>query len=151
MSWISGNVVALCKIYHNLYVALYKKNNRNLLYWSIALINSYWIRFLWNPKYPRSKWVVLFEPKADNTAGPWLLRISQQKRLFFKWWYDCRSGSCNLSNCKLTRKKFPDFNGFEPIASALALQCSTNWARKTHTLEANQFVEFILIRERNEA
>ena len=30
--------------------------------------------------------------------------------------------------------------GFEPMASALALQCSTNWAMKTHMLGAGQFV-----------
>ena len=30
------------------------------------------------------------------------------------------------------------------MASALALQCSTNWAMKTHILRAGQFIEFIL-------
>ena len=34
--------------------------------------------------------------------------------------------------------------GFEPMASALALQRSTNWAMKTLTLGAGQFVEFIV-------
>ena len=34
--------------------------------------------------------------------------------------------------------------GFEPMASALALQFSTNLAIKTHTLGAGQFVEFIV-------
>ena len=34
--------------------------------------------------------------------------------------------------------------GFEPMASALALQCSTNWAMNTHMLGAGQFVEFIV-------
>ena len=34
--------------------------------------------------------------------------------------------------------------GFEPMASALAQQCSTNWAMKTHMLGAGQFVEFIV-------
>ena len=34
--------------------------------------------------------------------------------------------------------------GFEPMASALVLQWSTNWAMKTHTLRAGQFVEFIV-------
>ena len=32
------------------------------------------------------------------------------------------------------------------MASTLALQCSTIWAMKTHTLGAGQFVEFILTR-----
>ena len=35
--------------------------------------------------------------------------------------------------------------GSEPMASALALQCSTNWAMKTHTLGEGQFVEFIVL------
>ena len=51
------------------------------------------------------------------------------------------------------KKKFGTLTGFEPKASALALQCSTKWAMKTHTLHtlgAGQFVEFILTRERNE-
>ena len=33
--------------------------------------------------------------------------------------------------------------GFEPVTSALALQCSPSWAMKTHILEAGQFIEFI--------
>ena len=38
--------------------------------------------------------------------------------------------------------------GLEPMASALALQCSTYFlAEKTHTLGAGQFVEFNLTRE----
>ena len=42
--------------------------------------------------------------------------------------------------------------GFEPMASALALQWSTNWAicwEKTHMLGADQFIEFIFTRDRN--
>ena len=51
----------------------------------------------------------------------------------------------NLSNCENSPKKkiFGASTGFEPVASALALQCSPNWAMKTHTLEAGQFIEFI--------
>ena len=64
--------------------------------------------------------------------------------------YDRRSGNCNFSNCKLTRKNFGTSTGFEPMAFALALQCSTNRATKTHTFGAGQFVEFILTLERNE-
>ena len=33
---------------------------------------------------------------------------------------------------------FPDL-----LASVFVLQCSTSWAMKTHTLRANQFIEFI--------
>ena len=40
--------------------------------------------------------------------------------------------------------------GFEPMASALLLQCATNWAMKTYTLRAGQFIVFIFTRERNE-
>ena len=36
------------------------------------------------------------------------------------------------------------------MAFAFGLKSSTNWATKTHTLGADQFVEFILTRERNE-
>ena len=43
----------------------------------------------------------------------------------------------NLSNCENSRKKkiFGASTGFEPVASALAMQCSPSWAIKTHTLE----------------
>ena len=51
----------------------------------------------------------------------------------------------NLSNCEIARKKsFSGLSmGFEPVAFAFALQCSTSWAMKTCTLEAGQFIEFI--------
>ena len=50
----------------------------------------------------------------------------------------------NLSNCEIAWKKFFGAStGFEPVASAFALQCSTSWAMKTHTLEACQFIELI--------
>ena len=64
---------------------------------------------------------------------------------------DCRSGNCNLSICKLTPPKNVGTSmGFRLVASALALPCSTNWAVKTQTLGAGQFVEIILTREWNE-
>ena len=44
--------------------------------------------------------------------------------------------------------KFRTSTGFELMAFALGLQCSTIWAMKTHTLGAGQFVEFILSCER---
>ena len=43
----------------------------------------------------------------------------------------------------LTRKYFGTLTGFEPMAFALALQCSTNGAMQTHTLGAGKLVEFI--------
>ena len=52
-----------------------------------------------------------------------------------KWRCDYRSYDCDLSNRKLSPKNvFRAWTGFEPVASALALQCSTNWAMKTHAL-----------------
>ena len=33
--------------------------------------------------------------------------------------------------------------GFEPIPSVFALQCSTNWAMKTHTWRAGQFIDLV--------
>ena len=36
------------------------------------------------------------------------------------------------------------------MASVLALQCSTNWAMKTQMLGADQLIEFIFTRDRNE-
>ena len=50
----------------------------------------------------------------------------------------------NLSNCEVARKKFFGASkGFEPVASAFALYCSTSWAMETHTLRAGQFIGFI--------
>ena len=47
----------------------------------------------------------------------------------------------------LARKKsFQGFNGIRTMASALALQCSTNWAMKTHMLGADAFMQFIFTR-----
>ena len=36
------------------------------------------------------------------------------------------------------------------MAVELALQCSTNWTMTTHMLGADQFIEFIFTRDRNE-
>ena len=50
----------------------------------------------------------------------------------------------NLSNCEVARNVFFGAStGFEPVASALALQCSTSWAMKNHTLKAGHSIEFI--------
>ena len=59
----------------------------------------------------------------------------------------CDHRSCNydLSNRKLSPKNvFVASTRFEPMASALALQCPINWAMKTHTLGAGQFIDFIV-------
>ena len=68
----------------------------------------------------------------------------------FKWGYDRRIGNCNLCNCKLTRETSRDFNGIRTHGLCVTLWCSTDWAVKTHTLGAGQFVDFVLTRERNE-
>ena len=53
-----------------------------------------------------------------------------------KWRCDHGSCDCDLSNRKVSPKNvFGTSTGFEPIASALARQCSTNWAMKTQTVE----------------
>ena len=44
----------------------------------------------------------------------------------FKCWYDPCSDECNLSNC--ANEPENNSTGFEPMASALALQCSSIWA-----------------------
>ena len=65
----------------------------------------------------------------------------------FQWRYDRRGENSILSNCKLTRKNVGNSTVLEPMVFALALQCSTNWAMKIHTLlGAGQLIEFILIR-----
>ena len=43
-----------------------------------------------------------------------------------------------------SKNVFEALTGFEPMASALALQCSTNWAMKSQRLGVVQFVEFIV-------
>ena len=57
-----------------------------------------------------------------------------------KWRYDHLSGNWNLGNCKLTWKT--SF-GISNMATVLALQCSTDWAMKTHTLGALHSVSFL--------
>ena len=92
---------------------------------------------------------------------------SDKRTLFVKWamlavalrswrWYELRKykfwtkmwSSQWLLQFKLLQinpqNVFGTSTGFKPTASALALQCSTIWAMKTHTLRAGQFVEFIL-------
>ena len=39
--------------------------------------------------------------------------------------------------------------GLVPMASAFALQCSANWAMKSHMLGGNQRIEFIFTYDRN--
>ena len=59
--------------------------------------------------------------------------------LDYAWNSDHRSCYCGSS-----KNVFRASTGFEPMASALALQCSTNWAMKTYMLGAGQFIEFIV-------
>ena len=72
----------------------------------------------------------------------------------YKFWMKTWSSQWLLQFKQLQlnpKKFFWDFNGIRtPLASVLALQCSTIWAMKTHTLGAGHFVEFILTCERNE-
>ena len=83
-------------------------------------------------------------PKKDTE------QYSSVVLFIMKWRFDHRSYDRNLSNCKFKpEKNVWASTGFEPMASVLALQCSTNWAMKTHILGAGQFIEFILTRDRN--
>lgn len=67
-----------------------------------------------------------------------------------KWRRDRRSCNRNLSNCQWsTKKDFVASTDIEPMRCALAQQCSTSWAIKTHTSRADQVIEFISTRERN--
>ena len=62
--------------------------------------------------------------------------------VFMKWVCDHRRESQFKQLRKLPEKKiFGASTGFQPVASALALQCSPSWAMKTHTLEAGQFID----------
>ena len=72
---------------------------------------------------------------------------TEEKQIF--WRYIRISGNCNSSNRKLTQKNFRTSMELDSMASASTLQCSTNWAMATHTLEAGQFVDFILTHEWN--
>ena len=70
---------------------------------------------------------------ASRLILPWNFRAHMFARkqciLFFKGRYDHRSSNCNLSNCKLTRKKFRDFNWIRTRSLCqLALQCSNQWS-----------------------
>ena len=56
-----------------------------------------------------------------------------------------------VEQLQINSKKFSRLQrNSKAMASALALQCSTHWAIKTHTLGTGQFVEFILTREKHE-
>ena len=61
--------------------------------------------------------------------------------------------TCNNNYCNLPEKILALQRDSNPMmASVLVVQCSTDWAKKTHasTLGAGQFVEFIFTREWNE-
>ena len=69
------------------------------------------------------------------------------EKQFFKWRYNCHSGIAKKSNIAIYQKKIlglqQDLNPM--MAFVLVLQCFTDWAKKTHTLGAGRFAEFILI------
>ena len=67
-----------------------------------------------------------------------------------KWRGDHRSYGCDLSNRKVSPKNvFGASTGFEPMPSALALQCFTNRAMKTHTLHFSGLLWDCLNRNNN--
>ena len=86
-----------------------------------------------------SKWEQLLDVADSNKI--------HTLQIVFKWRFDRRSGNCNSTNCKLIWEKSGTSTKFEPMTSALALQFSTNWAMKTHTLGAGHFAEKKNIRD----
>ena len=67
-----------------------------------------------------------------------------------QWRYDRRSDHCNLSNCKLIRKKFPDFKGIRThcLCVSAAVLCQLSF--EDPCIGTGQFAEFIFTRECNE-
>ena len=55
----------------------------------------------------------------------------------------------NLSNCLVNLKNSGDSTGFEPMTSAVLVQCSNQLSYEVTQLRAGQFVGLIFSRERN--
>ena len=55
----------------------------------------------------------------------------------------------NLSNCLMNLKNSGDSTGFEPMTSAMPVQCSDQLSYEVTQLRAGQFVGFMFSRERN--
>ena len=91
-------------------------------------------------------------PLTWQNWGLWAASSSLQSLQNKRYWCDHCSFwnedaccDCDLSDRKISPKSvFGTSTWFEPMASTLTLQCSTNWAMKTHTLGAGKFIEFIV-------
>ena len=55
----------------------------------------------------------------------------------------------NLSNCLMNLKNSGDSTGFEPMTSAMPVQCSNQLSYEVTQLRAGQFVGLMFSRERN--
>ena len=55
----------------------------------------------------------------------------------------------NLSNCLMNLKTSGDSTGFEPMTSAIPVQCSNQLSYEVTQLRAGQFVGLMFSRERN--
>ena len=55
----------------------------------------------------------------------------------------------NLSNCLMNLKNSGDSTGFEPITSAMPVQCSNQLSYEVTQCRASQFVVLMFSRERN--
>ena len=55
----------------------------------------------------------------------------------------------NLSNCLMNLKNSGDSTGFDPMTSAMPVQCSNQLSYKVTQLRAGQFVGLMFSRERN--
>ena len=55
----------------------------------------------------------------------------------------------NLSNCLMNLKNSGDSTGFEPMTSAMPVQCSNQLSSEVTLLRAGQFVGLMFSRDRN--
>ena len=65
------------------------------------------------------------------------------------WRYDPRTCWTILSNCLMNLKNTGDSTGFEPMTSAMPVQCSNELSYEVTQLRAGQFVGLMFSRERN--
>ena len=59
------------------------------------------------------------------------------------------TGQLILSNCLMNLKNSGDSTGFEPMTSAMPVQCSNQLSYEVTQLRAGQFVGLMFFRERN--
>ena len=80
---------------------------------------------------------------VPRTVREWLIDI------FIKWRYYPRTCWTILSNCLMNLKNSGDSTGFEPMTSAMLVQCSNQLRYEVTQLRADQFVGLMFSGERN--